>query len=250
MNLITMVFPYYEAPKMLGLQMLNIASYPSAVKEMLTIIVVDDGSPQYNAYDIVGRWGQDFKVRLYRVKPDIPWNNHGARNLGFLEAEEDAWVLGLDVKHLVPAACMDWLIWGDMEPQVGKYYTFPYVDFRQAKDGSVNLSFVKDRKCSPTKPHPNTFLVSRKDFWRAGGYNEDFSGTYGGDGEFMKRLSEVAEEVNLAPNFWVTRVDRTVVSDSMAMVESRDYFHGLYLAMRSHNRRPVDPIRFEWFRLL
>ncbi len=250
MNPVTVVFPYYEAPRMLGMQLLNMAGYSRAVKEALTLIVVDDGSPMCPAYDVMGSCRGGIKCRLYRIRQDIPWNAHGARNLGFMEADEGAWVFGLDVKHLIPAACMDWLVFGKWKPQEGRFYTFPYVKFQQGPDGKVDMSLAKDGNGYPTKPHPNTFLAQRETFWAAGGYNEDFTGTYGGDGEFMRRLKAVADEVNLAPDFWVVRVDRTIVPDSMAMVESRSYFKALYSKAVTFHKRPVNPLRFEWTRLL
>jgi hypothetical protein len=48
-------------------------------------------------------------------------------------------------------------------------------------------------------PHPNSFLFRKDDFWLMGGYDEDFVGFYGSDGNFRKcsrgaGLSEQAVE--------------------------------------------------------
>lgn len=250
MNKITMVLPYYEAPRMLGLQVMNLLGYPRDVRQLLTVIVVDDGSPHNPAYDVVGRWTDELNLQLYCVKQDIPWNAHGARNLGFMQAPEDGWVLGLDVKHIVPAHCMEWLTW-KWEPEPGHYYTFPHMWFGRKGAGRMVMDFVLNRQGLPTKPHPNTFLVRREDFWAAGGYNEDFCGTYGGDGEFVRRLGAQVDEMSLPPTkFWIVRVDRSVVEDSMALVESRSYFKSLYHKVKASGKRPERPLRFSWDRIL
>jgi hypothetical protein len=36
--------------------------------------------------------------------------------------------------------------------------------------------------------HPNTYLMEQHDFWNCGGYDEDFAGWYGSDGNFRKNM--------------------------------------------------------------
>jgi hypothetical protein len=39
---------------------------------------------------------------------------------------------------------------------------------------------------SLNRPHPNSYLMRRADFWHMGGYDEDFRGWYGTDGNFRR----------------------------------------------------------------
>ena len=77
---VRMIYPYYENPKMLERQVENWNRYAGELRGALRIILVDDGSTKYPAEPIFKHCKMPKK--LYRVKEDIPWNQHGARNLG------------------------------------------------------------------------------------------------------------------------------------------------------------------------
>jgi hypothetical protein len=249
---ITLVFPYYEAPKMLAVQLLNILGYTEDTRQMLDIIIVDDGSPVYPAKGLIDTFRLPIKVSVYRVKCDIPWNNHGARNLGVMQSPEGSWILGLDIKHIVPASCMDFLVWDrSFALQPGNFYTFACRRLEAAESGMSVIRWMQTRQGKPCKPHPNTYLICREDFWRVGGYNEDYCGTYGGDGEFIGRVKSKLVESFIDPDkFWVIRVDKTIISDAMAMQDTRSYFKELFRQVKSEHRTPVNPIRFEWEQVL
>lgn len=77
MKNLTMIYPYYDNPRMLGLQYGTWREYPEDLKQDLEIILVDDGSPESPAIDVPRPDGLP-KLRIYRVLVDIPWHQHGA----------------------------------------------------------------------------------------------------------------------------------------------------------------------------
>jgi hypothetical protein len=61
-------------------------------------VLVDDGSPE----PAVVAADCFLNLTLVRVKENIPWNQHGVRNLG-LKLAEGYWVIASDIDHLFPA---------------------------------------------------------------------------------------------------------------------------------------------------
>jgi hypothetical protein len=67
---------------------------------------------------------------------------------------------------------------------------------------------------TPYKPHPNSWMMTRKMFDRIGGYDERFSGFYGTDGEFRDRVKANAARVIILEEFPLIRVPRELVPDA------------------------------------
>jgi len=251
MNKISLVYPCYNAQKMLQLQMSIWAGYPDLVRKLLEIVIVDDCSSFPTVADIVrnGPLLPLLDLKVLRICEDIPWNQHGARNLG-AHVANSRWLLMLDIKHTVNSQSMFNLMKADLDTDF--FYTFPC--FRIEEDGS---RWMEDRDGRPIKPHPNTYLVTKQKFWESGGYDEDYCGTYGGDGPFMRGLERVAKREYL-PDFYITRWSPWIISDSMShggLRPIRDQGKTAYLNSRtakvsSGKVYPINPMRFKWERVL
>jgi hypothetical protein len=165
---LTLVYAYYDNGDMLERHLIEWASYQPDQKALLEIILVDDGSPNKPATPIVQKHHTGIATRVYRVLVNIPWNQDGARNLAMSRVSTE-WAFMTDMDHLVP------------RNQIGRMLSFPavrghyYMPNQYSTDGE-NLH------CS----HPNTYLMHAEDFWGMGGYDEDFAGVYGSDGNFRK----------------------------------------------------------------
>jgi len=183
--------PYYENPGMLREYYRHLRSLPRDLRDWLSVVIVDDGSPKHPAHaeDLYG-----VALQLYRIKVDVRWNQDAARNIGVAHAETH-WVLMTDIDHLVPEETWRAVLLGEhSEKQV---YQF-------ARVSAPELVVYK--------PHPNTWLMTKRQFERVGGYDERFAGFYGTDGDFSERLRALYPVRQFVQP--IIRVPRTVIADA------------------------------------
>ena len=252
MNYITLVYPYYEAPRMLKLQLDSWGKIPEPYKSHIRLILVDDASPRFPAKLVILQHGVETlpQFKLYRVLQDIPWNQHGARNLGAMEAETD-WLFMSDIDHTLPLASIQAMVEMDLDRE--KHYTFGRLTATDTGHSGVVFSPMLDNT-GRAKPHPNTFLATKEAFWAAGGYDEDYCGTYGGDGPFHRWLQRVSIREHL-PDVQVVRWPREVVPDASRPQEERDKYKPLYRPLFDSKGggkagKPRSWVRFPWRREL
>jgi hypothetical protein len=236
--MITIVMPYYENPKMLRLQMHEWRMYRPAEKEALCALIVDDGSPRNPARDVAIAYAgaAGFPIRVLRINENIPWNQDGARNLAMKNVLTN-WVLMTDMDHMIQrdqvSAMLDFT---SHKVTRGEYYMPRRVDF----DGRSN------------HPHANSYVFNVSDFWAMGGYDEDFAGTYGSDGNFRKCARAVLRE-RITDAFHLTRWPRDAISDANTTDWGRkdsEYHRSRFPKLEAKSRGPaykaVAPIRFTW----
>lgn len=171
---VTFVYPYYENPEFLAYQARQWTAYPKHVRMPLSAIIVDDGSPEHPAEPILKGAEQPFPISLYRIEIDVRWNWPAARNIGFHRAS-DGWVFVTDMDHVVPPETAEAMILGQYDPK--RIYCFARAEHTGAD----------------IHPHSASFLMTRKLFWKIGGYDERGSGFYGNDGPWRRRCAEKAK---------------------------------------------------------
>jgi hypothetical protein len=134
--------------------------------------VVDDCSPQHPAELVIrAHWmaGGGAAPELYRVEVDRPWGQDAARNIG------------------MNAARTPWCLMTDMDHMLTERGVLAAVEFaKRAERGSYYMPQRTRTNGATYHAHPNSFLFHRTDFWDMGGYDEDFVGFYGSDGNFRK----------------------------------------------------------------
>lgn len=239
----TLVMAYYDNRDML---LRHLAEwdlrYPSDLKARMRVILVDDGSPKHSAQAAL----RDYRVMLggidlslYRVVPNIPWNQDGARNLAMKQAITE-WAFMTDMDHVLPAEQAALMLAVDPEP---KTYYMP----NQLLTSGDSLG----------RPHPNSYLMRVSDFWAMGGYDEDFAGYYGSDGNF-RRCAQGAGLIEQHTASFSTVVYRT---EDCFDANTKDFGRkgsSLHVAfnkklMRKKGQPPykaINPVRFEWKRVL
>lgn len=167
---LTVVYPYYENPVFLAKQIENWESWPVDLRSMVRIIVVDDGSPERPASEVLRHWPH---ARLFRIGVDVRWNWLAARNVGAYHAD-DGWLVTTDMDHVIDRQALTALVYGQHDKRI--IYRFS----RREHTGQE------------IHPHPNSWFYTRSMYWAIGGYDEALSGYYGTDGEYRRRCARTA----------------------------------------------------------
>lgn len=239
----TLILPYYDQPGMLLRQSEEWDLYPGGVR----VVVVDDGSPASPADAVLPK---NSRAELYRVGTDIPWNRNGARNLGAKVAETD-WILHADIDHILPMASAMAIVGGrEFDPMA--WYRFARFRVGKADETRKKDELPDDCERGPVKPHIDSFLCTRELYWRAGGYDEDFSGSIGGSAVFLKHMTQDGGEPMVLGDIPLEVHTRHSVPDSSEPKLSRD--RSRFERIRAEKRKAGDPkpathIRFPWERV-
>lgn len=181
---VQLIYPYYENPMFFARQLELWSSYAQDLRERLSVIVVDDGSPTTPAIEVVRQRVIPFRFRLFRIGVDVRWNWLAARNIGMHHALE-GWCALTDMDHMFTELNFRTIISGVHDERI--IYRFSRYD---ADGGKIH-------------PHPNSMLMTREMFWKVGGYDERLSGFYGTDGDWRRRCSATAKILTL--NTWLRR---------------------------------------------
>jgi glycosyltransferase involved in cell wall biosynthesis len=171
---IQFVYPYYENPKFFQAQLDTWRSYPPTLQGRIKVIVVDDGSPESPAAEVLQGQELPYQLRLFRIEVDVRWNWLAARNIGMHHADE-GWVVMTDMDHVIEPDVALRLTVGQHDPKM------IYVFSRREHNGKK------------VNPHPNSMIMTREMFWRVGGYDEALSGYYGTDVDWRRRCAGQAK---------------------------------------------------------
>jgi glycosyltransferase involved in cell wall biosynthesis len=195
--------PFYKNPRMLAEQYRIWTGYPDELKAQIEIVLVDDGSPAGQTALAVSRPAALPPLRIYRVLVDLPWHQHGARNLAAREAV-GPWLFLTDMDHVLPTASLAALLHVLSDATPDKVFTF----FRR---DAVTLKPTRNER-GELKPHVNTFAMTKGHFWTVGGYDEACVG-YGTDSYFRARLRAAGPLTHL-PDIAIVRYPREVIPDA------------------------------------
>lgn len=160
---------YYNEPKWLRwwyktIKRLNAEGYD------IMLNVCDDGSQREPASAFFEKHAPTEKMRLFRVKEDIGFNSHGARNLLMKQTLTD-WNLMSDIDRRYPDDTLKGICEDESILEKGCYY-----------------SLIEMIIASPDEYSVNDYLVHREDFWKTGGYDEEFVNIHFGDRFFLDAL--------------------------------------------------------------
>ncbi|MEE9217172.1 MAG: glycosyltransferase family A protein [Anaerolineales bacterium] len=132
------------------------STYSPDLLDRIEFVIVDDGS----TVPIAIREDLNLNLVLLRIGIDIPWNEPGARNLGVLQANADK-ILLTDLDYEVPEHTLRKTL--SLRPLGRRIYKIRLMTL----DGKIS------------RPHPNTYVLSRGHFLKLFGLDEEFSGSYG-----------------------------------------------------------------------
>lgn len=165
---------YYNEPLLLR-RWLNVIQNSHKHDLPVHFNIIDDGSeiePAINHIDT----STLFNTSLYRVNEDLGFNSHGCRNLAmFITTTE--WNLLCDIDRDVSSLTLSVLVERMRAGTIkqGEYYVFRRLD--KLDEAALN-----------------DFFIHKDDFWRAGGYDEEFTGIHYGDRIFLRQLDKYAQQ--------------------------------------------------------
>lgn len=168
----TLVVSYYNEPDLLTdfLDHLNVHFFKK-------VIIVDDGSERAPAYPIVMKYPHyHHMLSLFRVKEDIGFNSHGAKNLAMQHVETE-WAFLSDMDLVIPNDTL-LLLEEAAKDSEGKYFHFKI----SWKNRDIPLEDCKETV--------NTCAIRTKDFWIAGGYDEEWVPHHVGDKHLFYRIDQ------------------------------------------------------------
>jgi glycosyltransferase involved in cell wall biosynthesis len=226
---------------MLAAQLQAINEYPLLAG--FQVIIVDDCSPEPAAEIVKPSPG----IQLYRIEDNIPWNREGARNLGATVADTK-WIVQIDIDHVLPPECA----WKLVERNYDDSHWYLFRRFRvgKADDTRRKDTIPDDQEYGPIKPHMDSYFCTKDAYWKAGGYNEDYSGCLGGGGQFLKMMRMVSGEPKLLPeDMYLEVYTRDRVADASVSDLSRDKSEFKRRKKLIGLRKAENPLRFKWKRI-
>jgi len=238
MKKITLIIPYYRNPEMLKIHCETWNQYTKEIWDKLDIILIDDCSPEPASMILKSYLGLAAcnNLKLYRVEKDIPWNQHGCRNLGAKLATTE-WLLLTDMDRIFPCEEMFQLVNYGLDEE--NHYKPDQLKI--SKDNFIEYGGIPG----------NQFLVTKENFWKVGGYDEDYCGTYGGDSALLKPLEKIAP-LMLLPDVQMRHYTTEAVKDAnTTTLDRRGEYHEKYKTIAKDKKArgdifPNNPIRFEY----
>ncbi len=240
-----LIFPYFDNPEMLKLQVKNWDRFEGELRDAVRIIVIDDHSKK-DPVPILEKCKAP--VMCFRVSTRHEWNQHQCRNIGAKVAGDDNhWLFMSDIDIMLTPEMAYTMLTKELDP--GRYYT-------------MERTFYPD--FLGRKTHPNTFLVRRGAYWQVNGYDLDLipigGGGYGGDTQFTKQLAAIVEHTHLDDVVLIgygrrTREGTPALPDADTTSLDRAEWHARYVKAlerkkKSGDMRSVRPIRVNYERTL
>ena len=146
----------------------------------IQLSVCDDGSQDYPAEKVFDKHHPLGSMKLYRITKDHGFNSHGARNL-LMQQTNTGWNLLSDIDRHYSFDGLTTLFYGKHELfKRGNFYVFK----EATKNSDDGFSI-------------NEYVVNKKDFWKSGGYDEEFTNIHWGDRLFLQSLAYTSRRVPL-----------------------------------------------------
>lgn len=228
---ITIILSYYNQPIETIIRHIdNWKKYPEDIKKKFTFFIMDDCSKVplvklLSNYDF-----EDLDLHIYRVLEDLYCNIAGVRNLGASECKTDYMVI-LDMDTVIDSKMANSLCELIAKPKNRKkVFKFNRIVPNNNKHEKHNLI------------HPAICLISKNDYWKIGGCEEDFVGHYGStDPAFWFRSKGIIKVIHC------NNIYLQYYPDAEADI-TRDREHNILLfeKKKKNNSWSNNYIRFIW----
>lgn len=185
---LTFLLLYYNDHKFLAQHLKSWLNYSAETLSKIEFVIVDDGSAmKHRAIDFLEanrQYAQKVDISVYEIDQDMIYNIGGARNLGFW-VSNTKWTFMNDADMLIEDETAQFfldLIEQDEEKE------------RQGQTDNIYSYFQTSRGF----PHPAVLMMKRDSYWKVGGCDEDFVGSYGWtDPHFFYRAKRTPGVANI-----------------------------------------------------
>lgn len=239
--MITLITTYFEDPYRLENYLEN--EFNEDIFD--EFIIVDDGSPK-NPAEAICRMYPEKNIKLFRVKEDIGFNSHGARNLAMKHVETE-WALMIDIDRKGIK---------EVAPVLDRYV--------KSAEESEYFNFIIEDTGDVTH---NDYCVRTDSWWVSGGYDEEFVNWHYGDRLFIDRLNRYLTPTTIPFKINLTRSARKIEYKDCGITtypDDKNIIHPIIdpeirkrtidnVGMRNDNPnlwRRDNIIQFEWEQLI
>jgi len=243
MKHLTIAFPYYDCPNMLKVHLDYWKWLPYTFSTRVNVVVVDDGSPNYPALDVLRKYGiPSFEFKLFRIHENIPWNHGGAKNLAMQQAYP-GWVVLTDADHVMSAENIVNLLETKLDP--------PFI-YKPSRDDMLSHT-----ERTPIGTHTGSFIMTKEMFWKIGGFDESLSRFWNGPGYPFRKASKKHAPWIPLEGVRLFRFGNELVGDANVMEWDRvgsEYDIKTNQVMLKKQKqalnkyKPINPLRFTWTR--
>jgi hypothetical protein len=224
MTSLSFITTYYNQSDMLKKQIEMWESYSDEIKSKVQFIVVDDGSSK-EAMEYIDN--PNINLSVYRINEDIYCNIPGAVNLGAKVCETE-WMFKHDIDHLIPEESLSLML--NLTDTIGNAYKFYRYNGTEISNAN--------------KIAPGQFMIHTSDFWRIGGWDEDFCGNYGqNDPAFFWRAKGI---VRVEERYEVEMVIDEEGETSEIDRSKRDVNEKLFEEKKRTGEWSYEFLRFDW----
>ena len=193
-------------------------------KSHINIQIIDDCSSEPLAEKLNDKKESIIDVPIYRVNTDIKWNIPGVRNLGATVCETE-WILFCDMDQYFLKQDMENILLNLNNPNFNKnkYYSFS----RHGRGKTMG-----------------TMLLTKQNFWKCGGYDEDLVGNYGyNDPLLRKQLESINIHEHTFENIYCQQFEADCKLDRKGIKKNRKKF---LKKTKSLPRKSMNVLRFNW----
>lgn len=188
--------------------------------ELYDYSIIDDGSQDKPITDMdIPTWWT-----VWRIDKDHGWNNEGARNCLIKESRNE-WNLMMDSDWVISARCLQ---------SISNNIVF------------LDSEFMYFPGNFGPKVGRNSYLVTRTEYLKRGGYDQAFIGYHGNDYSLLR----YNKPYNYSDFFWFHRLEQDVVDpDEKKRMEEVKRFHNLMIELEEKGygyRCPHDKQDFTW----
>ena len=243
---VSIVMAVYGQPLMLKKWWEAIRNYSRDERDSIELIIVDDhGIPPVKIPEDIQ---EIVRCKLFLVQDDIHWNQMGARNLGMQHASPGPCIM-LDPDMVIEPGMMQKMI--SAAQNMGRNQVI-----------KLGLKHMDGSKKEINMSSPNFVIISKENFDKVKGYDEDFAGHKGYSDVHLHFITNEMFQFVRRPNLYASFYSTAEVEDAAVMTLDRDYTHNRAIwekkkaecrTMRGWRRwvqnRPDNRIRFSWMQV-